>query len=408
MLERGRGRICRLVDEEFAVNNAQSTRVGFVLSSDNWLGGRNYLRNVFSAIGTLPGHPITPVLFAGKRQSDFSADFPGIELVLTSLLDNKSPAWFARKVLAKVSGQDFLLRKLLERNNVSVLSHTYHLGRQASIKTIGWIPDFQHVHLPEFFTPEECRLRDREYMAICMGCDKVIVSSECARADLLSFSPKHADKAELLHFVASPVPIARATSLPELQRLYAFEGPYFLLPNQFWAHKNHRVVLDALQILTTRNQPLLVLATGSPQDYRNPSFYPSLLRYATELGVLDCFRILGQIPFDHIASLMHHTVAFINPSRFEGWSTSVEEAKSMGKQIVLSDITVHREQAPERSFFFPSEDPEALADSMQAAFNRFDAQHDAAIQDSARAHFPARQQKFAETYWDIIKRLSEN
>jgi hypothetical protein len=80
----------------------------------------------------------------------------------------------------------------------------------------------------------------------------------------------------------------------------------------------------------------------------------------------------------------------------------------MGKQIVLSDITVHREQAPERSFFFPSEDPEALADSMQAAFNRFDAQHDAAIQASARAHFPARQQKFAEAYWDIIKRLSEN
>jgi glycosyltransferase involved in cell wall biosynthesis len=396
------------VDEEFLVNKVQSTRVGFLLSPSYWLGGRNYLRNLFAAILVLRDHPITPVLFTGERQGDVSADFPGIEIVQTSLLDIRSPAWFARKILAKVSGQDMLLRMLLERNNVSVLSHTYPLGRQTSIKTVGWIPDFQHIHLPEFFTPEECLHRDREFMGICAGSDKVIVSSECARADLRDFSPKHAHKAELLHFVASPVPLADATSLPELQRLYGFSGPYFLLPNQFWAHKNHRIVLDALQILKQRNQPLLVMVTGSPQDYRNPAFYPSLLRHATELDVLDCFRVLGQIPFNHLAGLMRHTVAFINPSRFEGWSTSVEEAKSMGKQIVLSGIPVHREQAPERGFFFPDNDAKALADAMQAAYSGFDMLEDSTMQDEAKARFLERQQEFAKAYWDIMKRLSED
>jgi glycosyltransferase involved in cell wall biosynthesis len=202
------------------------------------------------------------------------------------------------------------------------------------------------------------------------------------------------------------VPLADAASLPDLRRLYSFDGPYFLLPNQFWAHKNHRVVFSALQRLKRQNKSFLVLATGSPKDYRNPSFFSSLMQYAAECGVLSSFRVLGQIPFDHLGGLMRHATAFINPSRFEGWSTSVEEAKSMGKQIVLSDIPVHREQAPERGFFFPPENPDALAEALIAAYNRFDRQQDAAMQDEARARFTERQREFGEAYQAIVKRAA--
>jgi glycosyltransferase involved in cell wall biosynthesis len=128
-------------------------------------------------------------------------------------------------------------------------------------------------------------------------------------------------------------------------------------------------------------------------DYRNLSYFPSLMKYAAECNVLENFRVLGQIPFDHLAGLMRHATAFINPSRFEGWSTSVEEAKSMGKQVVLSDIAVHREQAPDRSFFFPPDDPDALAGAMMAADDEFNGQRDAAMQDEARARFPQRQRE---------------
>jgi glycosyltransferase involved in cell wall biosynthesis len=391
------------VDEEFALNEAKNTRVGFVLPEGNWLGGRSYLRNLFAAIRTLPGTPITPIIFTGARQGDASADFPLVEIVKTPILDRGSPAWFAGKVIAEVTSRDVLMGKLLQRNNVSILSHSFHLGSQTAIKTIGWIPDFQHLHLPEFFSPDERRHRDREFMELCVRCDRVIVSSECARADLRAFSPEHAQRAELLQFVASPAPLSLAAGLTDLQRLYGFVGPYFLLPNQFWAHKNHRVVLEALRSLKRRNLPLLVLATGSPEDYRNPEFFPSLMQSAVEFDVLDHFRVLGKIPYDHLVGLMQHATAFINPSRFEGWSTSVEEAKSMGKQVVLSDIPVHREQAPERCFFFPDDDPEGLAAAMLAAFHGFDERQDVSMQQAARDRFPDRQRQFGESYHHILK-----
>lgn len=58
------------------------------------------------------------------------------------------------------------------------------------------------------------------------------------------------------------------------------------------------------------------------------------------------------------------SLGYINPSFFEGWSTTVEEAKYRGKPILLSDLKVHREQAPAKSVFFDPNDPEDLAKKM--------------------------------------------
>lgn len=51
-------------------------------------------------------------------------------------------------------------------------------------------------------------------------------------------------------------------------------------------------------------------------------------------------------------SLMKYSIAVINPSKSEGWSSTVEQAKSMGKLVLLSNLTVHKEQNPKRAFFF--------------------------------------------------------
>lgn len=87
---------------------------------------------------------------------------------------------------------------------------------------------------------------------------------------------------------------------------------------------------------------------------------------------------LGLIPYQDVAALMQGAVAMINPSLFEGWSTTVEEAKSLGKRIILSNIPVHMEQNPERGLFFEPHNPEALADAISHTLAEYDsaAEHD--------------------------------
>ena len=80
-------------------------------------------------------------------------------------------------------------------------------------------------------------------------------------------------------------------------------------------------------------------------NMEHPTFFRELMDYAQSIGVSDCLRIFGLVPYDDVAAFMQHALAVINPSLFEGWSSTVEEAKSFGKKILLSDIAVHREQA---------------------------------------------------------------
>jgi len=41
---------------------------------------------------------------------------------------------------------------------------------------------------------------------------------------------------------------------------------------------------------------------------------------------------------------MKNAQAVIQPSFFEGWSTVVEDAKSLNQHIIVSDLEVHKEQ----------------------------------------------------------------
>src|SRR5262249_32151381 len=70
----------------------------------------------------------------------------------------------------------------------------------SDVKSVAWIPDFQHRHLPELF-PESLRTyRDENYQLLAERCERVILSSRTALDDFVNFSPAHAAKARIASF----------------------------------------------------------------------------------------------------------------------------------------------------------------------------------------------------------------
>ena len=59
---------------------------------------------------------------------------------------------------------------------------------------------------------------------------------------------------------------------------------------------------------------------------------------------------------------MRYSIAVINPSKSEGLSNTVEQAKALGKTVILSDILIHREQKTTNFFFFDANNYLQLAD----------------------------------------------
>lgn len=372
-------------------------------SDQGWLGGVSYFRNLLRAVHMLPDRTIEPVLFVSPTTDRrLLAGYPEFETVCSPILSNRGLAWTLRRVWAKASGTDSALTRLLGQHRIDVLSHQGFLARTGKIPSIAWIPDFQEMHLPEFFSEAELIARSRKLALACRVARTILLSSEDAQRDLQRARPDAARHSRVLQFVADPDAAPEPTQLSVLQQKYRITGPYFHLPNQYWAHKNHRVVIEALALLNKQGRNVLVLATGNADDHRQPGYAASVQELVRKHALDGAFRSLGVVPQADLVGLMSESVAVINPSLFEGWSTTVEESKSLGKRVLLSDIAVHREQAPARGQYFDPREPLGLAQLLWAAWNDWDPPVEVAERERARRLLPQRCRSFAQTYQHIV------
>jgi glycosyltransferase involved in cell wall biosynthesis len=197
--------------------------------------------------------------------------------------------------------------------------------------------------------------------------------------------------------------------MDEMERKYGFKGPYFFLPNQFWAHKNHMVVLQAVARLKQKGEQVTVLCTGNTVDYRvgGTPYVDGLRDFISKHELEQQVKILGLIDYADVLFLMRHCLAVINPSRFEGWSSSVEEAKSMGKTVILSRIDVHVEQEPADGHYFDVDDEHALAQALLSC--RQQPSQASQIERERLAHEALQQRTlaFGKAYIQLLKGVVE-
>jgi len=295
--------------------------------------------------------------------------------------------------------------QILRKNRIDVQFLKVNPGAAKHIPSAIWLPDFQHVHYPNYFPQAELDFRAHFYPDSARKARRVILSSHSALNDLKKIAPDAVSKARILSFVAQidnsvyendPLSVADDYHLPR---------KFFFLPNQFWQHKNHRVVIKALSLACRENPQMTVVCSGVFYDHRNPMYFDTILSDIAQMGLYSNVRILGRIPRMDFYMLMRQSLAVLQPSLFEGWGTIVEEAKSLGKQIILSDIPVHREQNPPSAVFFDPHQPEELAQLLLQCFQEKDGGPDLELEARARQALPDRTAEFADTFRNIIMEM---
>ena len=375
-------------------------RVGFLFAGGtDWLGGVNYLRNLLYALVEHEAGAITPVLVAPLDAPLHGLDaLGGVEIARASF---GHAGILVRSAQRRVLGRDPATADLVATLRLDVVSHSGTFGWRFPVPAVPWIPDLQHHRLPQNFTSRERALRTYVDVTQLVEGAATIVSSAAAQADCRRCYGPLAGRTEVLRFVSQP----RVGVLPdgaEVRAQHAVPQRYLFLPNQFWRHKNHAVVVDALAVLAGRGVRPVVVMTGKAEDYRAPDHYRTLMARIDALGLGAQLRHLGMVPFDTLSVLMRDALAVVNPSYFEGWSTTVEEARSLGKATILSDIDVHREQAPAGATYFPPDDAEALASAIEAVWSA-PGGLDEARAARAAAELPARTLAFAARYRAILE-----
>lgn len=330
-----------------------------------WAGGYNYQRNLFAALHRYSPGTVAPVLFAGTKDDPEElaalASIPAVALIRSPAFDRSATGLLGALALGRDGPA---LAEFQARGVDIVFESARFFGWRLPCPAIAWLPDFQHRLLPHLFSRSAYWRRDLGFRVQIASGRHIMLSSASALGDLKRFYPGISNGVSVVRFATEPPVSLLATKPFDVIAQYGLPSRYFYLPNQFWRHKNHQIVVDAVGLLKDRGVDIVVAASGSTRDFREPDLFERTMSEVRSRGLETNFRHLGMIPLDHVYALLRASMALINPSECEGWSTTVEEAKSFGVPMILSDIDVHREQTEGNARYFGIHDSGALADQM--------------------------------------------
>ncbi len=334
-----------------------------LIGGKNWTGGYNYLLNLVRALAEHVSDRVQPVLFFGtdideKEASPFE-HIAGVVVIRHAAFDEANKA--QRLGQALFIGRDQAAALAFAAQDINVVFEAAQFyGWRFPFPAVAWIPDFQHRYLQHLFDSKAYWKREIGFRAQILSGRQVMLSSEDARQDCERFYPSTRGRTHVVRFAVPAANAIDAQAARAVADSYGLPATFFFLPNQFWKHKNHECVIQALRILKVRGREVVVAASGKQTDPRDPQHFPRLHKLIKSNGLEENFRLLGLIPHAHIPALMRSCAALINPSTFEGWSTTVEEAKAMGAPMILSSLRVYREQR-EDALFFDANSPEQLS-----------------------------------------------
>lgn len=330
-------------------------KIGFFYINDpNWIGGMDYVINAVNALCYL----------SDKEQPDIEI-IVSREVNLTELKDRIN---FKRYKFYTIStgGQPIVIRQWLENAFRWKYIYPFPKGRiydkifygLNEKRKVYWIPDFQEEYFSHLFGSDVLQKR-RKIRAILAKQDKsvVVFSSKNAHSDFRKFyGPEILAKTKVLHFVnPGKWNFNDEFSKRTLNKFNLESNNFFICPNQMWEHKNHKVVFEALRIALKVNPNLKIVFCGKEHDPRNPVFVKELKNGAKDLCVSGRIFFLGFLPREEQMCLIKESIALLQPSKFEGWSSTIEDGISLNKMIIANNLSVNKEQLNLSGAFFSTE-----------------------------------------------------
>jgi glycosyltransferase involved in cell wall biosynthesis len=236
------------------------------------------------------------------------------------------------------------------------------------------VHDLNHRLLPEFeevTAGGEFELREYLYNNACRFGTLIVAESPQGRDDILRFYG-HLIAEDRIAVLPLQPPFHGAHS-PAAQRAgdewiaqRRLPADFLFYPAQFWRHKNHVLIVEALAILAERHKLRLpLLLCGSYRDRLRAQNFLALMARARELGVADLVTYLGFVPDHALPALYRHALALTMPTFFGPTNYPPLEAWTYGCPVIGADIHGAREFLGEDALLADPRSAESLAEAVR-------------------------------------------
>ena len=247
------------------------------------------------------------------------------------------------------------------------------LSFEAGLPFIMAIHDLQHRLQPHFPEVSANGLwEELEYLFRNGARDATLLlaDSEVGKEDILHFYGPYGvtpDKVKVLPYLPACY-LAMEVSVSERQRvrtLYHLPERYLFYPAQFWPHKNHIRIVQALGLLKReRRVKVSVVFCGSYSEEIRERTFHKVMSLASQLGVEKQIHYLGYVPDEAMSGLYAEAVALVMPTFFGPTNIPILEAWAFGCPVLTSDIRGVREQVQDAGVLVDPRSVEAIADGM--------------------------------------------
>jgi glycosyltransferase involved in cell wall biosynthesis len=252
-------------------------------------------------------------------------------------------------------------RKLLKRSiDAWFCPFTRPYFQHADIPLVSVIYDLQYHYYPQFFSDAEVRGRDQTFQLAARRSARLACISDYVRQTVLEYGNLPPAKVRTVRIclperLGVPSDDAQAAVL---SRLGLARQAYLIYPANFWAHKNHAVLLTAvgLHLKAHPDSPLKLALTGADTGLAS-----DLKQAVQAMNLGDRVVFTGYVSDEDLAALTAGSLALVFPSLFEGYGMPVAEAMSMGVPVLCSNLTSLPEVGGDAVLYFDPRKPEDVA-----------------------------------------------
>jgi glycosyltransferase involved in cell wall biosynthesis len=235
------------------------------------------------------------------------------------------------------------------------------------------IHDLQHRLQPEF--PEvsangEWQWREYLFRNGARYANLLLADSEVGKEDILHFYGPYGVTAERIKVLPFLPACYLGLNVPECERQrvrknYKLPDRFLFYPAQFWPHKNHLRVIEALGLLKDRyDMKIPVMFCGSRSGAIRERNFNDIMSLASKLRLQEDIRYLGYVPDEDMSGVYSEAVALAMPTFFGPTNIPILEAWALGCPVLTSDIRGIREQVGDAALLVDPRSVDAIADGI--------------------------------------------
>jgi len=222
------------------------------------------------------------------------------------------------------------------------------------------IHDLQHKYYPNFFSIKERWARNFIYKKVARNSALVVCESIAVRDDVVKFLGVSPSK---ICVIPSPPPLYMThvhidpKMISLIKKKYDLPERFLFYPAQFWPHKNHVGLIQAIKIVENSfGVRLNLVLVGSKKDY-----FDDVMREISKLNLGLQVKYLGYVPQEDMAYLYKMSSALVLPTFFESLSIPIWEAFHLGVPVVCSNVCALPEQVGDAALLFNPKNIEEMA-----------------------------------------------